>query len=181
MELEELKSEYQNIDKGKNREAMRKMGSANRHPVLKRIRLQLVLESLVWAILLSVYYTGFDGHQKPWYLNAALIVSVLLLLLHNVLGYRLVQSPISGSSVSESLRCYAQRVKKYARISIAARVIAITALLSFFAFSVDWNMTKIVASTLFVAVLFFVQVFFLRKVWKGRIGKIEGQIDSLET
>lgn len=180
MEIDELRLEYQNGGKNKSMDALRKMSMVNGHPVLKRMRLQLVLETILWSLFLSVYYTGFDGDQKPLLWNVALVASVMLLVLHNLLGYRLVQSPINGPNLSESLGRYVYRIKRYAIISIAARVIAIMAILAFFASSVDWNWTKIFVWSIFVSALISVQIFFLWKIWKGRIGKIENQIGSLE-
>ncbi|MGB3152647.1 MAG: hypothetical protein WBB27_18475 [Maribacter sp.] len=139
-----------------------------------------MLESVLWIILLAVYYSGFDGNQKPWYWNVILIVSIVLLLMHNLLGYRLVQSPINGPNIIESLKKYSSRIKAYARISVATRVIAISALLAFFASTVDWNRAKILGGALLASVLISVQIFLLWRMWKGRVNRIEHQIGVLE-
>ncbi len=180
MEIEDLKSEYQSSNANKSMDNLKKMGSTNRHPVLKRIRLQLIIESILWAILLAVYYSGFDGNQKPLYWNVILVVSIILLLIHNVLGYRLVQSPINGSNLAASLRFYLQRIRRYAIISIATRAIAVMALILFLTANVDWTSTKVFRTVIFVVVLVTLQIFFLWKIWRSRIDVIKGQVDSLD-
>jgi len=179
MELEELMSEYQKDNGSKSKSELTEMSRADRHPVLKRIRLQLIIESVLWAIVLSVYYTGFDGDQKSWYWNIILVVAIIFLLMHNLLGYRLMQSPINGPNITVSLKKFARKIRAYARISIATRVIAIAAMLAFFASTVIWNETKIIAGMLFVAVLLSLQIFLLWRMWKGRANRIQKKIDSL--
>lgn len=87
----------------KNNEELRKMLQENRHPVLKGIRLQMIIETTAWTIFLFVYYDMFDGHRKPLYLNALLVTAVLLLLLHSITGYLSAKNLVSGNNLKQSL------------------------------------------------------------------------------
>ena len=180
MELEELRTVYQRKEQNKSMDSLKGMGRAGRHPVLKKIRLQLIIESVVWAIVLAAYYTGFDGDRKPWYMNALLVGCIAVLLVHNILGLDLARSPINGPDLYASLRRYADRIRRYARISIATRALAIVAILAFFASSVEWTDQKIITFTVFATVLVSLQVFLLSRIWKGRLRKIKKQVSSLE-
>src|SRR5436189_4576238 len=103
MELEDLKSEYQNAGKASlSKENIQKMIVENNHRVLKGIKIQLLIETVLWAIFLSVYYNIFDGHLKSPLWNALLVVSVIFILAHNVLGFQIMGNPINGEAILES-------------------------------------------------------------------------------
>lgn len=181
MEFEDMMSDYQNDDTNKSRDVLRGMHRATGHPVLKKIRKQLIFESLIWGVVLSVYYSGFDGVQKTFFWNAVLVVAIVLLLVHNLLGYRLVQTPINAQNLMDSLKGYLKRIKRYALISIATRVLAVMAILLFLTSNVEWNINKIVATGTTVFVLISLQIYFLWKLWKKRMVIIETQINSLKS
>src|SRR6478752_9237483 len=107
MELENLKSEYQNAGKAAlSKENIQKMIVENNHPVLKGIKIQLLMETILWAIFLAVYYNIFDGHLKSPLWNVLLVVSVIFILVHNALGFQIIGNPINGENIIKSLKNY---------------------------------------------------------------------------
>ena len=92
MELTELKQVWDTVEiPVKSTDDIKLMLSENNHPVLKKIRKQLTIEIIGWSVFLICYYSMFDGDHKPIWINIILVVSVLLPLIHNLLGYRLAK------------------------------------------------------------------------------------------
>lgn len=182
MELDNLKSEYQNLDNdnSKSIENLNKMKHSGRHPVLKSIRKQLVLESVLWTLILIVFYDFFDGHLKEFYWNVLLVMSIVLVLLHNALGFMIVKKPINDSSIKDSLIKYLNKIKSYSRISVISRVLAVIIFMGFLTSNVVWDGRKIWTSLVFFVIMIVGQVYFLNKVWRQRVKKIKSQIDALE-
>ena len=179
MELNQLKSAWQGMGgPNKNNEELRKMLQENRHPVLKGIRLQMIIETTAWTIFLFVYYDMFDGHRKPLYLNALLVTAVLLLLLHSITGYLSAKNLVSGNNLKQSLLNYLSKIKKYAVISVGSRVVTIICLLLFFTATIQFSPGKywLLAGTLLIIPL---QVILLSHIWGKRIKKLKATIKGL--
>ena len=173
MDLEALKSDYINAGKEKmDRERLRGMINANRHPVLKRIKIQLILESSLWACFLAVYYNFFDGHLKSPLWNSLLVIAVVLLLVHNFLGYRIANNPINGPNIRLSLKNYLKRIRKYSIISMITRVMAIIIIFGYFLSSVESYESKHYWSFVFFILLIGIQIYLLKRIWFKRINKI---------
>lgn len=160
-------------------EALGKMIQENRHPVLKGIRRQLIIETIGWGAFLLVYYDFFDGDQKPFYANVLLVAAIGFMLLHSVVGYMVHRNKISGINLSQSLQQYLSGLKNYARISILSRVVSIGAFLLFFLITIQWTPHKYWLLALLG--LLPVQVFLLYKVWASRIRQISHNIASLNS
>ena len=180
MDLEDLKSDYKKgeTDNVRTTECLNKMKQSGNHPVLKNIKKQLIFESIIWVFLLVVYYDFFDGQLKSILWNGLLIGSILLLLIHNILGYILVKNPIFGENIKESLQKYLSKIKKYSFISIASRVFAITIFLGFLTSNAEWQLNK---ALLFIGMFLLTissQIYFLRNVWNKRIKLIENTLSK---
>ncbi|MBW4890439.1 hypothetical protein KXQ82_11955 [Mucilaginibacter sp. HMF5004] len=173
MELDQFKSEWNNMETTKKSiDDLQTMLLENKHPVLKGIRKQLVIEITGWIVFLLCYYTMFDGSGKPLLVNALLIVSVLLPLVHNLMGYRFAKYLINGASIKASLANYLAKVKIYAFVSIAARVIFIVGLLSFFTYNLSFNSNRYMAIAI-IGLTFTVQMVFLSSIWLKRIKNLQ--------
>jgi hypothetical protein len=175
MEIENLKSTYQNAGKiALSKENIQKMVQENNHPVLKDIQTQLLIETVLWGVFLAVYYNIFDGHLKSPLWNMLLVVSVIFILAHNVLGFQIIGNPINGETILESLKNYQIKIKNYAVISIATRVLAIAILLGYFMSTIVLTPEKLL-SVAFIALIIPIQIYLLHRVWakrKSRINKI---------
>lgn len=148
-----------------------------KNPVLKDIRRQLTIESIAYSLFLIVYYNAFDGDKKPFALNMILVVSVLLLLLHNISGYLLVKNNVNTGDLKQSLTKYLQKMKTYAAVAIAARALAFSGIMLFFMANITWTTGKYYGLAVVAGLLCF-QVFALSKIWSGRINKIRGVLSE---
>lgn len=179
MEHDTLKSAWQGITT--NRKTNMELNSMMResgHPVLKRIRKQLILETLSFTVLLFVYYDFFDGDRKPFYANVLLVTAILFVLLHNIVGYVLTKHPVKGNSIKQSLENQLLKLKAYAAVSVASRVLTVACLLLFFTsvitFTTDkyWMLAAII-------LLLVIQIALLSGIWMKRIGQLRSTINSL--
>jgi hypothetical protein len=180
MELENLKSEYQNAGKAAlSKTDIQKIISENNNPVLKGIKIQLLIETILWAIFLAVYYNIFDGHLKSSLWNFLVVVSVIFILVHNVLGFQIIGNPINGETILESLKNYLIKIKNYAVISIATRVFAIVMLLGYFISTISLTNEKLVSLS-FISLVIPVQIYLLHRVWAKRKRRINKMFESLK-
>lgn len=180
MDLENLKSDYkkQGLEDLKTAENLNRMKQSGNHPVLRSIKKQLIFESIIWAVILVVYYDFFDGQQKSILWNLLLVISILSVLIHNVLGYILVKNPIFGDSIKESLLKYLAKIKTFSFISIVSRVLAVTILLGFLTSNSEWGFNKILLFGGMMLITISSQIYLLRKVWKKRIALIENTLST---
>lgn len=180
MDLHELKSQYQHLTTDSHDpEQLRKMLRANQHPVLKGIRLQLLLEGVFWTLFLLVYYDFFDGHLKPFLWNLALVGAVAFLLVHTFLGYQISNRAIYGTNIRESLQQYLSRIRKYARISIGSRVLAIITIMGFFLSTVPATPSRYGQGGLILLIIS-VQIYLLYRIWAKRINRVQHACEILE-
>lgn len=157
------------------------MLSVNRHPILKRIRMQLLIESIAWILFLAFYYDFFDGHLKPVLWNLALVFSAGLILVHNLLGYQVTNNPIHGSNLVNSLEIYLQKLKKYALVSISSRVLAISIVCGFFLSGLENLAPRHFMGIVVFAIIITIQAVILRRVWSKRIQTISSKYQQLIT
>jgi multisubunit Na+/H+ antiporter MnhG subunit len=175
MELENLKSAYQNTGKvAFNKENVQKMISENNSPVAKSIKKQLLIETVLWTIFIAAYYDIFDGHLKSPFWNLLLVVAIAFVLVHNALGFYVINNPINGETVLESLKNYQNKIKNYAFFSIISRVFAIAILLGYFISTITFTKEKILFLS-FIALIIPIQIYLLNQVWAKR----KNQINSI--
>jgi hypothetical protein len=159
-------------------EALKNMLAESKHPVLKRIRKQLLIELPGFGAFLLVYYDFFDGDRKPAYANALLITGVVLVLLHNVWGYLLTRNRMDAGNVTITLQRHANRLRSWAITSVVCRAIAFVCILLFFTSVVTFTQTKLwlLAGA---AVVAFIQIAILAAMWANRIKQINNIINGL--
>ena len=179
MELDELKSDWKNLTPDtKTGDALRQMVQKNSHPVLKGIRRQLVIETALFTVFLLIYYSGFEGSQKPLYANVLLVTAMLLVIGHNILGYLAAQNIVAGSDLKESLENYLAKVRRYAIVSVSSRAAASMCLLLFFSSTVTFSSGKLLILLGMILVIP-VQVFFLSRIWRKRIRSLKKVLRQL--
>jgi len=176
MEQQFFKSAWQDDNSAsKSNAELKAMMQEKRHPVLKRIRRQLIIETIGFTAFLLVYYDFFDGDRKPLFANVLLLAAVLLAIVHNVIGYMLTKRRIEGDNIKQSLEAHLSRMKLYAFASVASRVLTAACVLTFFASVITFTTQKywILAGTIAV---FIVQVMLLSGIWAGRIRHMKGTL-----
>jgi hypothetical protein len=172
MELDDFKSYYAQTGKHeKDKETLMEIVRSG-NPVSKSIRKQLIIESVLFTGFLLVYYDFFDGHLKPLFWNILLVLAIVLVLVHNVLSYFLINKPVNGPDIQLSLKRNLQRIRNYSILSIASRVTAIIIISGYFLTTVRWNERKywIIG---FILLLICIQVYILGKIWLCRINRIK--------
>lgn len=148
-------------------------------PVLRSIRKQLTIEIVGYSAFLLVYYDFFDGHKKPFFLNLLLVAAILLLLVHNVVGYTLSKRPVPGENLLNNLRKQSLQIKQYAVISISSKILAMAGIFSFFlGTGIQWNSARYAALAAIAGILC-IQGFFLWKVWAARVKRMNTTIAEL--
>ena len=178
MELHELKSTWNTVKTPTiSTSEIQVMLSENKHPVLKGIRKQLTIEIIGWTIFLLCYYSMFDGNMKPLWVNILLISSVLLPVIHNLMGYRFSKFLVHGSNIQESLKNYLAKVKIYAIISIISRQIYLTGLLLFFTYGLSFNTSKYISLAVII-VIFLIQLLLSCKIWAKRLKNLGNAIKT---
>lgn len=180
MEIDNLKTDFQNAEKTTfSKENIQKIIQVKNHPVSKRIKRQLLIETLLWAVFLAVYYNIFDGHLKSPLWNILLVFAVILILVHNALGFQIISNPINGETILESLKNYQNKIKNYAFISIATRVLAIVMLLGYFISTIHFTTEKLFPLVI-VALIFPIQIYLLNRIWTKRRKQINAIIIKLK-
>jgi len=176
MEPDELKHAWDTIETPiKSTGDIKLMLSENRHPVLKKIRMQLTIEIIGWSVFLMCYYTMFDGNYKPIWVNITLIISVLLPLIHNLMGYRFAKYLVNGTTIKESLKNYLSKVKIYAVVSITCRVFFMIGLLLFFTHGLSFNTKKYISFAIII-LIFLIQLFLIYRLWTKRLNNLKNAV-----
>lgn len=171
MKLEDFKSDYNNAGKDFNKEDMLKDMHKNPNPVLKGIKIQMLIETVAFSLFIALYYDFFDGHLKSPLWNFLLIVSVILILVHNILSYQIINNPIQGDNVLKSLENYLKQIRKYSMISIATRALAFMMIMGYFISTLDLGKGDLGIVGI-ILLIFFGQVYLLKKVWTKREKKV---------
>ena len=178
MEQDTLKSMWKDMNNTpKDREALRSMMLERKHPELKHIRRQLIIETVAFTAFLFVYYDFFDGDRKPFYANVLLLGAMLLVIVHNVAGYILTKRRIKDGNIKQSLENHLFKMKVYAVVSVASRVLAAGCLLLFFTSAITFNMGKYWLLAGVIAV-FIVQISLLSRIWLTRIRQMKDTVNG---
>ncbi|MGK7394314.1 MAG: hypothetical protein ACNS62_07065 [Candidatus Cyclobacteriaceae bacterium M3_2C_046] len=154
-------------------DAINQMTQTGNHPVVKNIVRQLILESIFFIAFLAVYYDFFDGHQKEMIWNILMILSVMLLLSHNLFGINLVNKVILADNLKDSIVKYLNLIKTYAKFSILTRVLAFAGIFLFFTDGKIDLITSSWAILLSILAILSLQIYWLNRIWQARINHIK--------
>ena len=179
MEQDALFSAWRAADTApKNNEALIAMLNEGQHPVLKHIRRQLIIETIAFTIFLFLYYNLFDGDQKPLYANLLIVGGMLLVILHNILGYVFTKRSITGNNLKQSLEHHLVSLKKHAVLSIMCRALMATCMLLFFTSVITFTGNKYWALAA-IAFILLLQLILLSVIWRRRVMKLKRVVDSM--
>ncbi|NML36824.1 hypothetical protein HHL17_06410 [Chitinophaga sp. G-6-1-13] len=147
------------------------------HPVMSRIRRQLLLEGCSYAVFLLVYYDFFDGHTKPLYLNIILVLSVACMLVQHINGYLLAAGRLREPDILQSLQQKIRQLKQYAWLSVGSRMLGWSGILVFFCTGITWTTPKywlLAGATVIMAI----QMGLLWQLWQRRINRINETLSA---
>lgn len=178
MELDQLKSAWNAVQTPvKTNKELSDMLIESKHPVLKDIRRQFLIEILGWSVFLLCYYTMFDGDQKPVLINVLLIASMLFALIHNISGYSFAKYLVNGSTIKSSLERYLSKIRIHAAVSILSRLVLITGFLVFFTYNIDFTTPKYVL-LIGAIIVFLIQFGWLFNLWRKRLRTLRDTISN---
>jgi hypothetical protein len=179
MELEELKASWNAAgQESKPKTELLKMLDPKRHPILKGIRKQIIIEVVGWTVFLLCYYSMFDGHEKPFLINLFLAGSLLISISHNVYGYKFSERVVHGDNLVTSLATYLKKVKWYAIQSIIVRIVFTAGLLTFLTYNISFNAQKYLLLVTVICVVMF-QIFLLAALWLKRYKTLQNSLQAL--
>lgn len=172
MRIEEMKSLWaaQPIEV-KQKETLAEMLTEKSHPILKGIRKQLLLEIGSWLIILSVYYSMFDGEKRPLAVNLIVIISMLQAIAFNFTGYLAARNLVYGYNIVTSIAVYLEKLKRFKWGSLFSRIIFMSGMLFFFFYGLDMAIFRTL-SIIFIGVVFVGQLWLLQRQWSQRIKKL---------
>lgn len=178
MELNELKSGWKNAGGNYRTEAdLERMTNINLHPTLKRIRIKMIIETVVLSFFLFVYYDWFDGDKKPLYANLLLFAGVLLYIFNDVMGYLSIAKPVMKENLRSSVQHLLSKVKRLSILSLVISFLYSVCLLAFFLSVITFTKEK--SFILLGMILVLVQLTHISyKVWRNWILKLELQVND---
>ncbi|QEH42886.1 hypothetical protein [Chitinophaga sp. XS-30] len=178
--MDQLKAAWKGIQTDKTAQApLRAMLQENRHPVLKSIRRQMIIEIVAFSAILLVYYDFFDGDRRPFYLNLLLAGALLFAIVHSITGYRLARRKIAGDNLRQALEKALSSLQRFAVISVTSRITTAVCLLLFFCATITFNAAKYLLLAGLIVVLV-IQGWILVRMWAKRIRQLRSTIGSLK-
>ncbi|MBN4070824.1 hypothetical protein JYT76_04005 [Olleya sp. AH-315-F22] len=173
MELDELKSNWQYAgDTAKNQSELHMMTKIKNHPKLKRIRIKLIIESILLIVFLLVFNDFFDAQTKPFWVNALLIVSVVLFVVNDVVGLMALQNPIYDTNITQSLNKLTSKLKRLSMLSMATSFFFGMSIILFLTITINFTNGKYVMLTGILLTLLGL-MYASYKNWKFRIQHFE--------
>jgi len=169
MNIDDFKTNWQNAGGGSYSEnEIEMMTKINNHPTLKKIRIKLLAEAILLTAVLFGYYDGFDGFNKPLYINVALGISICLFILNNIIGYIFIKTPATEPNIKLSLCKQVTTLKRISLFSLFSSAIYAVSLLAFFMNGIRFTNQKYLIVA--VAILVYLVLFILSYLtWKRKI------------
>lgn len=180
MDIQDLKTNWKKINYSpKNDAELKKMTTVKNHPVLKRIKIKLLIETLAISLFLTLYYSGFDGVEKPIYANVLLILGAIAYILNGILGFRTIQRPIQGDNLKKSMKNYFNKIKNISKLSLGVSIFYTICLLLFFGSTINYNGEK--KWIVLFGIIVLIQAFFWSsRIWKSQLNKLAIQIENFD-
>lgn len=170
--MDTLRSAWQEMPGNEKKTAeLRGMLQEGKHPVLKQLRRQVIIESGLFTVFLALYYDMFDGHQKPLWLNALLVAGVLLVIGHGLLGYFHAKRTVGENNLRQALALRLKQLKTFAVLSVIFRMLSMSCILLFLTYAITFTIDKqiILGWALLAQIILFAVLIW---VWVGRIRRL---------
>lgn len=176
MELNDLKTGWQNAGGVfKSEEELLQMTRIVNHPAIKKIRTKLIVETIVLAFILFIYYDWFDGDKKPFYANLSLVAGLLLYIFNDVIGYVSVTRPIRGANLKMSIQRYLITIKRLSISSIIITLLYSISIMIFFTSVITFTKEKALL-LVFSTVVVFQLILLSFRMWNKWIKKLKLQV-----
>lgn len=181
MDLDALKSEWKNLgeESPKQQEQIRKMAEKGGFKFIKHIKRRLLIEASAMFLLLFVYFDWFDGHLKPVWVNVLLGCSLVLLVGHDLLLYRMVNLHLQGVSLRQSLHRLLVDLRFQAKIATGLMGLFYIAFVTFLVINIEFTQTKLMMLSV-ILLIFGVGLWMTGRWWQKRIRNVKKCISELE-
>lgn len=180
MELQELKSGWQNAGKAFKSEAdLQRMTRLVNHPSLKKIRTKLIAETIILMFVLFIYYDWFDGDKKPFYANAALVAGLLLYIVNDVIGYISITGRVMNNNLRISIRDYLRRIKRLSFFSVIVTFLYSISIIVFFTSTIIFTKEKSLV-LVFSSVVVIQLILLSSRIWAKWIKNLKQQVADFE-
>ena len=169
MSIDDLKSDWQSAGQGSlSEKELAMMTRVRNHPSLHKLRIKLMTEIVALTAFLFLFYDGLDGAQKPLSVNILLIISIVIYITNNALGYLHIQNPLVSGNLREALAKQAHSLKRLAVLSLVSSVVYAATLLFFLTYQTAFTQHKyIILSALIVT--FFLLFYYSWISWQRKI------------
>lgn len=178
MDIHELKSAWKKSGGSKkNHDELEQMTKINNHPKLSRVRLKLIIESVGLIVLLAFYYDMLDGNDKPIWLNALFITSIVLFIGNGITGYLTLLNPVQGKDIAKSLSKLKTRLKKIRLFSLLTSFVFALTLISFLTLDIQFTTSKFALLAGMIVTLG-VMTYLSYNIWSSRLNQIEKSVSE---
>ena len=169
MEFDNLKSNWKKTGVGKkNKNELLMMTKIKNHPNIRRIKVKLIIETILIMVFIAVYYDSFDGANKPVWANVFLIGSSTVYIIVRFIGWFELRNPIKEDNLKKSLISFQRKLKRMAILIMLTAFLFGSAIISFFISSIDFTKEKyfVLAGMLLSLILL---VYLSNRNWLKRI------------
>lgn len=169
MNIDDLKSDWLRAGQGSlSEKELAMMTLVRNHPSLRKLRAKFMIEIVGLTALLFVFYDGLDGAEKPLAVNILLIISIVLYILNNALGYFHLQNPSISGNIREALGSQARTLKRLSVLSLTSSVVYAATLLFFLTYQTVFDQRKYVILSALIIV--FILMFYYSWIsWQRKI------------
>lgn len=172
MELQEMKNLWQNSSAENIPEnALQQMISVKKHTLIRKIKIQLLLEIVLWIMIICVYHNAFDGDKRSAVVNLIFVTGILQAITYNLSGYFATRNLIQGSDLVGSIEKYIKKLQQFRWAVIISRTVLMIWFLVFFMYSLELNNRRLVFSGAILFV-FILQLWIIYGSWTNRIAKL---------
>lgn len=178
MELDDLKSNWNSSnEEQKSTDQLQLMTKIKHHPSFKNIRKRLVVELMGLLAFASLYWTAFDGSQKPLIANVILLIGLIAYALNHIITLWLLPKPFTGTSIKQALKNYRHRLFRFAWLSVGSSLVFSISLLFFFATVIDFT-SKHYYLLAGILVTFMIVLMISYRIWQKRINRLTQTISD---
>ncbi len=179
MELDELKGTWQQAgSSAKSKEELNQMTSLRKNPRLKRIKVRLMIESILTLILIIIAITGLDGGEKPLWINITLVAAGLIYILNRVVGFQKLKSPNLNGTTKSICEAMLEDLKRLSTTSTVSALFLTSALILFLTININFTAQK--GYTLVgMIITMFSLIYLSTTVWRRQIDALKSVIDEL--
>lgn len=152
---------------------LEKMTLEKSHPLLKKIKIQMLFEMILWLIIILVYHNAFDGAKRPGAINFIFVIGFLQAVAYNFSGYMATRNLIAGPDLRSSLYNYLKKLKRFKWTAVCSRAALMFGILLFFSYGLEMQ-SKRILSIVGIVGLFGMQLLLVSLSWSKRIRKLSG-------